>query len=304
VIESRFTWATVTQVSPLRIRIGGDSTALLVTPQTLVDPRSLALNDHVHVEFAGGTVTVLGRVGGLTALPELLVGSGLGGGIDLDTITTTGQYHQGTNANATLALHYPLAAIAGLLVVEVGTTGSSTLIRQTYVTRPSASASRVFSRAKYGANAWSSWAELTDPWGGDSLPVFQARFASNFTKSGAASWVKIPFTTELVDVGGIYDAANSRFTAPVAGRYEFIAALLSNTSNGGPLYRFRLNTETLSTADWDGGGYQIQYSTATIARIYDLAAGDTVEVWVFNANGVTVTLDSNYGNRFSGKLLR
>lgn len=64
-------WATVTALSPLRIKLDGESTALPFTPDSLVG--LLAVNDRVRVAlstnddpaFRGRRVVVLGRVGGV-----------------------------------------------------------------------------------------------------------------------------------------------------------------------------------------------------------------------------------------------
>ena len=51
-------------------------------------------------------------------------------------------------------------------------------------------------------------------------PVFAAKLSS--TQSVAyASWTKILFATEVFDVGGDYDATNSKFVASAAGKYLF-----------------------------------------------------------------------------------
>lgn len=68
-------WATVTQVSPLRIRVDGETTALPFTPDTLVT--GLAVDDRVWIGFAnnddlaflGKRVVVMGRAGGTITVP-------------------------------------------------------------------------------------------------------------------------------------------------------------------------------------------------------------------------------------------
>ena len=61
-------WATVTALSPLRIRLDGDPSAIPVTPDSLVDPRTLVVGDRVRVELtdANGLV-VQGKAGGNSA---------------------------------------------------------------------------------------------------------------------------------------------------------------------------------------------------------------------------------------------
>lgn len=47
-----FKWATVTGVSPLAIKLDGDSTPLALIPDSLVDPLELAVGDRVRVEMS------------------------------------------------------------------------------------------------------------------------------------------------------------------------------------------------------------------------------------------------------------
>lgn len=77
-IPSTFNWATVTDDSPLTIRFDGQSDNLGITPDTLVDPASLAVNDRVWVQQWGKRVLILGVAAGTSAAAtgaELLVTS-------------------------------------------------------------------------------------------------------------------------------------------------------------------------------------------------------------------------------------
>jgi len=60
-----FVWATVTAVSPLRVRLDGDTTALAFTPDSLVDPLSLAVGSRVRCEISERRVVIHGTAGGL-----------------------------------------------------------------------------------------------------------------------------------------------------------------------------------------------------------------------------------------------
>lgn len=60
----RFNWATVTSVSPLRVRMDGDTTALPFTPDSLTDPSLLAVNDRVRCEISERKIVIIGRSGG------------------------------------------------------------------------------------------------------------------------------------------------------------------------------------------------------------------------------------------------
>lgn len=47
-----FRWATIAQVSPIRIILDGDSAALALTPDTLIDPNLLYVGERVRVELS------------------------------------------------------------------------------------------------------------------------------------------------------------------------------------------------------------------------------------------------------------
>lgn len=61
--DSTFRWATVTQVSPLRIRLDGDTTELPLTPDNLSEG-SLAVGVRVWAHLFGRRVIILGSIGG------------------------------------------------------------------------------------------------------------------------------------------------------------------------------------------------------------------------------------------------
>ena len=66
-MSENFTWGTVTAVGPLRVMLDGDTAALPLTPDSLIDPRSLSVNDRVRCERAGRRIIVHGSpsVGGV-----------------------------------------------------------------------------------------------------------------------------------------------------------------------------------------------------------------------------------------------
>ena len=68
-----WTWATVTQASPLRIKVDGDTTALDATTDNLVG--SLAVDDRVRVHLHADGIIVTGLQGG--GDPIIPVGGGI-----------------------------------------------------------------------------------------------------------------------------------------------------------------------------------------------------------------------------------
>lgn len=71
---SDFTWATVTQLSPLRIRIDGDTAALVLTPESLVDVAALAVSSRVRVELYDRRILIVGLAGGPAPTVEVPAG--------------------------------------------------------------------------------------------------------------------------------------------------------------------------------------------------------------------------------------
>lgn len=130
----------------------------------------------------------------------------------------------------------------------------------------------------------------------------------------ANDWNKMPFPTVITNVNGCYDTVNSRFTAPVAGLYFFQAScwLLKDgasdayywhpmfgvnggvgtkTVNGLPSYRIRGH-------GWPQAGYEDSHVT----QVYELAAGDFVEHYVYSTGSPVNRYHAPY-QRFTGFLL-
>ena len=59
-----FVWATVTAVSPLRVRLDGDTTALAFTPDSLIDPATLVVSSRVRCELSERRLVIHGKAGG------------------------------------------------------------------------------------------------------------------------------------------------------------------------------------------------------------------------------------------------
>lgn len=131
-------------------------------------------------------------------------------------------------------------------------------------------------------------------------PYFKARQTSG---GGQAPGAMIIFNTEDADVGGVYDPSNGRFTAPVAGVYQFEWNHLMPYANSGE-YRFSLYQN--GTGNVAGSVHIFQkaantWQTASISKTCWLNAGDYINVWYSQGSGNTYT-DGNY-NSFTGYLL-
>lgn len=80
------------------------------------------------------------------------------GTLDLDVVTATGIYYQGTIANATAANHYPMPGVPGMLEVNRHDGGNHIMQR---FTRRGDGDPEVFVRTKYTTGAWRPWASAT-----------------------------------------------------------------------------------------------------------------------------------------------
>ena len=108
-------------MSPLRIKLDGDTSAIPVTPDSLTDPATLVVDDRVRTELAGNRLVVLGRVGGLVLSDASTTVKGIVElATDAETITGTDTARAVTPAglkadtDAYAAAHYvPFAMSAG-----------------------------------------------------------------------------------------------------------------------------------------------------------------------------------------------
>jgi hypothetical protein len=109
-------------------------------------------------------------------------------------------------------------------------------------------------------------------------------------QSVAGATVKVTFTNEVYDVGGGYDAPNSRFIAPSAGKYLFTASLYYSSGavdqSGYYVMFYKNGVETFSPSTYASG----TVAAITASVILDLAVGDYVEIYTYGG-GTSKTLN-------------
>mgnify|MGYP003314019523 FL=1 len=136
-----------------------------------------------------------------------------------------------------------------------------------------------------------------------SQPAFNVRGQASNTYS--TSWQKLVYNDSLTQRGGSnYSTANSRFTAPVTGYYQFNAQWsCNNNSDADGTFTFWINggvpanTGSVSMPD-TGGSYDGHVLSCTIP----LNANDYVEVYRYSTASSTSRGNSWQGN-FSGYLI-
>jgi hypothetical protein len=142
-------------------------------------------------------------------------------------------------------------------------------------------------------------------------PSFQAfRSGDNQSVSGGdGAGTVIIFGNVHHNTGSHYNTSNGRFTAPIAGRYQFSSTTRFDGSTSGTYIRlfFTINGATGSTTNFSFGhaiagpsGYSSNYHTLTVCATLNLNAGDYVEARAIIASGST---GIQFESQFSGFLI-
>tara|TARA_Y100001937_G_scaffold695_1_gene839 strand:- start:297 stop:1133 length:837 start_codon:yes stop_codon:yes gene_type:complete len=153
-------------------------------------------------------------------------------------------------------------------------------------------------------------------------PSFQARsnLSNQNLSTAAGTTIALTgyFTAEYFDIGGHYNATNSTFTAPVAGRYYFYTQLQlnSNPSTSDHSWGINLHFQVNGAGNHANGYNSLSTSATTLFGTYglvqkenilNLAANDTVRVALSgnaNINAGTIETSTNDGRcRFGGHFL-
>lgn len=143
----------------------------------------------------------------------------------------------------------------------------------------------------------------------DSSGRMTLPYQPSFHATGSAGGIsfsgnlKIPYDTEYFDVGGNYDQANYRFTAPVAGKYFFYASYLT-FPNADPAYVTMVIAKNGTTSY--GNGFKRATNSAqedrNLSTILDLAQNDYIEVYA-EAGGTSYYYTASGHAHFFGYLI-
>ena len=132
--------------------------------------------------------------------------------------------------------------------------------------------------------------------------AFQAEIANNVSKSSGQ--VVKPANNEVFDngYGGNYNTSNYRFTAPVAGMYQFSNTHNVYSSPGGQWAGLKVNGSTLYVGNKINSMPGSGDHNMTCYAIIQLQPGDYVEAIDYTNNAQTYS-GSRTWNRFEGSLI-
>lgn len=123
--------------------------------------------------------------------------------------------------------------------------------------------------------------------------------------SGASAFIAVQHDTDVFDTGANHDAVTNkgRFTAPVAGFYQFNATTSVNSGSSDTLICLYKNGSRYIDGNRFSTGGPINQSV--LSTMIQLAANDYIEVYLFTASSVAlvVGIGTSMSNFFSGYLV-
>ena len=253
------TWLTVTKVPAPVINGAAASGVWGVAPlETSLYGTDSLIGREVYIDSKGQ----------LRAKPDVIE---MGPGVDLNTITRTGQWTQSQSGDATSGTNYPVP-VAGLLeVTSSPVVGSGSMVWQRYTAYATHGTygGRIYTRGMYNGT-WDPWVEVhaSGAWKDCTLEMRWCTDTSTVANAGqyinAAKYTKIGKTVTLSGHGLVGTCAVANF------------ALLLPPSAGVPAWRQAMNPWGMiaaAQADDASGGL---YMTADLTRVYGLTKANAV----------------------------
>ncbi len=261
-------WATVTQLSPLRIRLDGDIAALVLTPESLINTATLLVGSRVRVELYDRRILIVGLVGGEVRAS----GAEAIAGTDPTKIITA--------STLASALTSPLSRVTALetreALVRVAPTGMS---------------------VSSGSGSYASDGKVTFAGAGSvSLNgIFSAAFLNyllllNITSNTGGSGIYVRFGTTTTDATSGYNYGYAEH--PGAGAWSFQSTTaelrIGRASTGGAACRATIFSPYATARSWIEGTSSDSDNYHAIGAGYDSTSTMRDRLTVF-MSGVNMT---------------
>ena len=139
-----------------------------------------------------------------------------------------------------------------------------------------------------------------------NLPVFQANAVNTISLTSSFVEQANVYTEVEINRGNHYNATTGRFTAPVAGIYQFGVASIGGNANVVFRWRFYKNgVNTEFELRLDGGATGSEYQPNGSMEVYlELAADDYVSVYARSDDGSDAFGDAlNKYSYFNGRFI-
>jgi hypothetical protein len=136
--------------------------------------------------------------------------------------------------------------------------------------------------------------------GGTNTPIFHANKNDGNQTIANTTATKVTFVNEVFDASSAYDASNSKFVAPSAGKYFLYSAVKWNNDDRGIRVIYLYKNGSLQIELFDQDGHDQGSQMASCGAILDLSASDYVEVYCYQStadpeNVVSSTTGTYFG---------
>lgn len=198
--------------------------------------------------------------------PAVTQGADIGGGVDLNSMTVTGWYHQNSNANASGGTNYP-AAKAGLLKVHA----DGVMTYQQYQTYDSAS--ELYFRSCYNGT-WSSWRKvitLDNDGSGSGLDADTLDGMQSGNADGS-----IPVSNGTVNTNLNADMVDGRHAGNASGNVPLSNGTVNTNLNADMLDGFHASSfvRTIQGVAPDASGNVVVDLASKVSKSGDTMTGD------------------------------
>ena len=132
--------------------------------------------------------------------------------------------------------------------------------------------------------------------GGANTPLVQANLTAGDQSITATTYTKLAFNTETIDTGSIYNTGTYTATIATAGKY-FVStyarfSALNGTSDFGILQITNSARSTIYATTVQSGNTGYGFAALACSAIVSLSASDTLSVYVYGTEAMTVSEDN------------